>query len=282
MSIRYIDRNELFSALYQQVLQMNVRLGSDVKRTIEAAAEKEQGYGHSVLSHVLENIRIADLKNRPMCQDTGMVLCFAEIGENVKLNDGTFEVVINKAVEKGYNDGCFRKSVVQDPLKDRTNTGNNLPVMIHYKLVSGERVKISLLAKGFGSENCSALHMLKPTEGRQAVIDAVIASVTKAGGSPCPPTVLGIGIGGTMDIAARLSKEALLRELDDVHPDPWYAELEDDILNAVNATGIGPGGLGGSVTSLGVKIQTAATHIAGMPVAVTVNCWADRKGVVEL
>jgi fumarate hydratase subunit alpha len=170
---------------------------------------------------------------------------------------------------------------VADPLNGRKNTGNNLPAVIHHEMTKGADLKISLMLKGFGSENCSRLVMLKPTAGREEVINTIAEIVTSAGGSPCPPSILGIGIGGTMDYAAKLSKKALLRELDDTHTDPYYARLELDIYKRVNELGIGGGGLGGAITTLGVKVEKFATHIAGLPVAVSVNCWADRKTIVE-
>lgn len=205
-----------------------------------------------------------------------MVVGIIRIGDDVKI-EGNLRKAIYDGIEQAYEEGYFRKSVVGDPLKDRKNTGTNLPPVLHYDLVEGDKLEINLLSKGFGSENCSQIRMMKPTSTRQQVIDAVCEIIQTAGGAPCPPTVLGIGIGGTMDYAARLSKEALIRNLDDSHPDPWYADLEKDILAAVNNLGIGAGGLGGIISCLAVKIREFPTHIAGMPLAVTVNCWAERK-----
>jgi len=284
-----IERREIYTRLYEGIRRLNVYIPEDVQQAIRSAAGKESGPGKVVLQRILENIDLAEQKNRPVCQDTGMLVVLVTIGTGVVITGpepGTSEglfigSIIEEAAEAAYREGFFRKSVVSDPLKDRKNSGTNLPPVIHYELVPGERLEIALLPKGFGSENCSALHMLKPTAGKAEVVAAVVDSMRRAGGSPCPPTILGIGLGGTMEKAALLSKKALLREVNDRHPDPWYADLEDEILEAVNALGIGPGGLGGVTTSLAVKIEPWATHIAGLPVAITVNCWADRKVILS-
>lgn len=317
--MRQIDSRNIFKRIYEGIRKLNVVIPGDVRQALKRAAEREEGPGRQVLCRVLENMDLAEKQQRPVCQDTGMLLALVKIGTGVVISGGTTDddndddngddngdaagnatgkaisetaggttevptflgTIIEEAVEAAYRDGYFRKSVVRDPLKDRTNSGNNLPPVIHYEMVPGDGLEIALLAKGFGSENCSALHMLKPTAGKEEVIAAIVETVRKAGGSPCPPTVLGIGLGGTMEKAAILSKKALLRELPHRHPDPWYAALEDEILEAVNALGIGPGGLGGRTTSLGVKIEPWPTHIAGLPLAVTVNCWADRKMILS-
>lgn len=280
--MRVIKENEVYDALYQGVLKSGVILPDDVKKTILKSAKSEKGLSRTVLSRILENLDCAEKKCLPMCQDTGMVLLFVEIGRNISLGDLILDEIINKAIEDAYKDGSFRKSVVSDPLNGRVNTKNNLPPVIYYDFIPGDKLRITGVLKGFGSENCSKLFMLKPTEGREKVIEVVLDTISSAGGSPCPPTVLGIGIGGTMDYAAKLSKKALLRELDDINPDPYYKELEEEILAKVNDLGVGPGGLGGGVTSLGVKIEHFPTHIAGLPVAISVNCWADRKVKVEI
>jgi len=261
---------------------MHTKLPSDVQRAIECAEEAEPaGLGKRVLARIRENLAVSEEKRIPMCQDTGMLLMFVSLGEDIFIN-GSLNNILEEAAAAAYRDGYFRKSTVTDPLKERINSGDNLPVLIHYDYHPGKDLKIGILAKGFGSENCSRTYMLNPTQGQDAVIEAVTETIQLAGGKPCPPTVVGIGIGGTLDIAARLSKQALLRSLGDSNPDPYYAALEAEILKRINSLGIGPGGLGGGTTSLGVLIETAPTHIAGLPLAVTVNCWADRKGEVVL
>lgn len=279
--MRKINKEELYSKLYNGILKSGVILPDDVRDELVRNREVSSGPAKTVLKNIVENLHCAEKNSIPMCQDTGMVLLFVEIGREVDLNGINLEVLINQAVEDAYRDGSFRKSIVTDPLNGRVNSKNNLPPVVYYDFVDGDKVIIKGVLKGFGSENCSRIFMLKPTEGRERVVEVVQETISLAGGSPCPPTVLGIGIGGTMDYAAKLSKKALLRELDDTNPDPYYAELEKDILEAVNSLDIGPGGLGGGVTSLGVKIEHYPTHIAGLPVAISVNCWADRKVEVE-
>ncbi|MFW5726947.1 MAG: fumarate hydratase [Spirochaetia bacterium] len=290
--MREISRQDIFNRVYEGIRELNVRIPADVRQALTAASAAETGLGKKVLERILENIELAKDKQRPVCQDTGMLLAMITIGTGVRIageeiaphssSDRHFiGSIIEEATEAAYRDGFFRKSVVSDPLKQRTNSDTNLPPVLHYELVPGDGLEIALLAKGFGSENCSAIHMLKPTAGKEEVLAAVVDTVRRAGGSPCPPTVLGIGIGGTMEKAALLSKRALLRDLSASHPDPWYAELEAEILAAVNKLGIGPGGLGGRTTSLAVKVETYPTHIAGLPVAITVNCWADRKLILS-
>jgi len=276
-----IDKRDIYTALKAGIKETGVRLPEDVKKALKNAIEVETGPAEKVLRHISLNLETADRENMPMCQDTGMIVAFVEMGNDVEIKDAFIDDVINDAIKDSYEEAFFRKSVVADPLNGRKNTGNNLPAVIHHELTKGPDLKISLMLKGFGSENCSRLAMLKPTAGREEVINTIAEIVTSAGGSPCPPSILGIGIGGTMDYAAKLSKKALLRELDDINPDPYYAELERDIYKRVNELGIGGGGLGGAITTLGVKVEKFATHIAGLPVAVSVNCWADRKTIVE-
>ena len=279
--MREILCDRVTSEVKSALLTAGVVLPADVKTALEEASRRETGRASLVLGRCLENIDAAEDKGLPLCQDTGMVLFFCETGRDVRL-DGNLNSALEKAVEEAYDEGYFRKSVVSDPLKDRRNSGNNLPPVIYHEIVEGDGLKIHLLLKGFGSENCSRIHMLKPTCGREGVVEAVLNTVREAGGSPCPPIVVGIGLGGTMDKAAVLSKKALCRSLDSHHADPWYDDLERDLLRQINETGIGGGGLGGDVTALGVKIETYPTHIAGLPLAVTINCWADRKGEVNL
>lgn len=279
--MRIIKAADLENALVPLIKKAGIELPPDIEKALDQAVQMESGRASAVLNRCRENLKIAREKNMPFCQDTGMVLIFVDRGEDCRVEGGLIQA-LNRSVERAYNEAFFRKSVVLDPVKERKNSGNNLPPVIHERTVEGDKLQVRFLLKGFGSENCSRLYMLKPTEGRQGVIDAVVETMRQAGGSPCPPVVLGVGIGGTMDYAARLSKEALFRDLDASHPDPWYAELEKEMCQKVNELGIGGGGLGGDVTALGVKVAAYPTHIAGMPVAVSVNCWADRKGEVLL
>lgn len=280
--MKRIDDKALYEQVYKGILNAGVILPKDVSEKVIEHQRKEEGLSKTVLTNIVENLECAKKNCLPMCQDTGMVLLFVEIGLELDMKGFDLDSVLNRAVEDAYRDGSFRKSIVKDPLNGRVNSKNNLPAVIYYDFIKGDKLKVKGVLKGFGSENCSKVFMLKPTEGRAKVIDVVLETISSAGGSPCPPTVLGIGIGGTMDYAAKLSKKALLRELDDVNPDTYYKELEEEILEKVNSLNIGPGGLGGGVTSLGVKIEHFPTHIAGLPVAISVNCWADRKVKVEL
>ena len=277
-----IDSKEIYEALKAGIKETGVRLPGDVKRALKKAIKDETGPAEKVLRHISLNLETAEKENMPMCQDTGMVIVFIEMGHLVEIEKDLFiDDIINEAIKDAYDEAFFRKSVVIDPLNGRKNTGTNLPAVIHHEITKGSDLKISLMLKGFGSENCSRIQMLKPTDDREKVINTICEIVTSAGGSPCPPSILGIGIGGTMDYAAKLSKKALLRELDDTNEDPYYAQLERDIYTRVNELGIGGGGLGGAITTLGVKVEKYPTHIAGLPVAISINCWADRKAVVE-
>jgi fumarate hydratase subunit alpha len=281
-ALREIASLDIYQKLKKALLTMNVHLPSDVVAAIEEVEAAAEGAGKKVLGRVLENLGKAAAHSLPLCQDTGMLLLFVDAGADIHITGGELESTLCKAAEDAWKEGYFRASVVADPLKERKNSGTNLPPIIHYRRTEGSVLRIRCLAKGFGSENCSRIFMLKPTEGKEAVIAAVEETVRRAGGNPCPPVVLGVGIGGTMEYAGILSKRALLRKLDDKHPDPFYSELEQEILERINRLGIGPGGLGGGATALAVKVETCATHIAGLPVAVSVNCWADRKAEVIL
>lgn len=230
-----------------------------------------------VFEMIERNLALAKSNGLPMCQDTGMFDVFVDIGKDCPASLAEIETAIYKAAELAVDRSCYRRSVVAEPVYDRKNTGTNLPPLITWRPVEGEDLRISVLLKGFGSENCCSVRMLNPTGGEKAVIDGVLDIVRKAGGKPCPPVFLGVGIGGTMEHAAVLSKRALLREVGEPNPDPRYAELEHELLDAVQSLGIGAGGLGGSITALSVAVETSPTHIAGMPVAVSINCWADRK-----
>lgn len=231
----------------------------------------------SVFDMILKNLELAKTTGLPMCQDTGMFVVFVDIGKDCPLSFAEIESAIQQAARAAVEKSSYRRSVVAEPVFDRLNTKTNLPPLITWNPIEGEDLRISVLLKGFGSENCSSVRMLNPTGGEQAIVDAVLDIVAKAGGKPCPPIFLGIGIGGTMEYAAMLSKRALLREADSSNPDPRYAALEQKILDTVQTSRIGAGGLGGIITALSVAVETAPTHIAGMPVAVSVSCWADRK-----
>jgi len=276
--IKYLSGQEIYKKLYEGIKTMNVVLPDDVEKSLKHARKKESNQSAIlVLDAILNNIEIAREERLPVCQDTGLVLIFIEQGYQLMVQETSLNEIIFHAVENAYKDGYFRKSVVLDPLKNRVNTGNNLPPVIYHDMVPGHGLKISCLAKGFGSENYSKTFMLKPTQGENAVINVVKETMQIAGGNCCPPVILGVGIGGTMDWAAKMSKKALLRNINDYHQDLFYKNLEEKILRAVNSIGTGAGGLGGSTTALAVHIETGPTHIAGLPVAISVNCWAERK-----
>jgi fumarate hydratase subunit alpha len=265
-----------------------VRLSPDVLTCIKRGREEEARHASDVGSRtslavfdaILKNLEIADRKTLPMCQDTGMFVFFVDLGRSCPLAPKAIEQAINEGALDAVQQAYYRRSVVGDPLFRRKNTQDNLPAIINWNLVDGEGLVIRVLLKGFGSENCSSVRMLNPTGGPKAVIDAVCEIVSLAGGKPCPPIFLGVGIGGTMERSAYLSKRALLRDARLSHPDPAYAKLEEDILEAVQGLGIGGGGFGGKVTALHVAIEEEPTHIAGMPLSVSINCWADRKAEI--
>ncbi len=261
------------------VTKAGVLLPEDVSSALAEAyrAEGEGSVGKRVLGRILENLEAADACSLPLCQDTGMVLVFADIGTGVSADLANLNQAVEEGIVIAYRDNFFRKSIVKEPVFERENTGSNIPAVIYHTLVPGSDLTLHIVLKGFGSENCSALAMLNPTAGPEGVIEAVVRMVRDAGGKPCPPVVVGVGIGGTADRALQLSKRALLRDLTDRNPDNRYAHLEDQLLQAVNELHIGPGGLGGTVTALAVKTAAEATHIAGMPVGVSISCWADRK-----
>jgi len=274
--MREIRVEEIVEAVAQLCQEANYYLTSDVQKALQEALVKEESpQGKMALDCILANIQLARHRSMPLCQDTGMAVIFLEIGQEAILRGGIWEEAVNAGVRKGYQEGYLRKSVVKDPLL-RENTGDNTPAVIHYQLVSGDRVKITVAPKGFGSENMSALKMLKPAQGVQGVKDFVLQVVKEAGPNPCPPMVIGVGLGGTMEKAAFLAKKALLRPLDQRNPRKDLAELEEDLLVRINDLGLGPQGLGGRVTALGLSIETYPTHIAGLPVAVNINCHVAR------
>ena len=251
-------------------------LPSDVVAALEAAREREESeLGRDVLGRLLENARIAQEDAVPMCQDTGLAVVFVEMGEDVRITGGHLNEAIAEGVRRGYEAGYLRKSVVRSPL-DRMNTGDNTPPIIHTDLVPGDKLRISVAPKGAGSENMSRLKMLAPADGKRAILEFVRETVEHAGASACPPLVVGVGLGGTFEQCALLAKKALLRSLSDSSPDPVSAELERELLEAVNATGIGPMAVGGRITALSVKVEVAPCHIASLPVAVNLQCHAAR------
>ena len=262
--------------------ETNFFLGEDVCRRISLCREQEDWpVAGDILEKIEENIRIAGEERLPLCQDTGMACVFLEVGQDVHLTGGNLEDAVNEGVRKGYTEGFLRKSIVADPIR-RGNTGDNTPAHIHYEIVPGDRVKVILAPKGFGSENMSRIKMFPPSAGAEGVKDFIVQCVEEAGANPCPPIVVGVGIGGTFDRAALMAKQALLVPLEEPHPDEFYAAMEEELLERINRLGIGPQGFGGRTTALAVKIKTFPTHIAGMPVAVNINCHVSRHGEVVL
>ncbi len=280
--IREINVSEITAAIKEMCIQANHFLSPDMDKALKAAtANEESPLGKKILNQLQENLKIAGEDMIPICQDTGMAVFFIEIGQDVHFTGGVLEDAINEGVREGYTDGYLRKSVVKDPLI-RENTKDNTPAVIHYSIVSGEKVKITFAPKGFGSENMSRVFMLKPADGIEGVKNAILTAVSDAGPNACPPMVVGVGVGGTFEKCAIMAKKALTREAG-THSDIEYvAELEKEMLEKINNLGIGPGGLGGSTTALAVNINTYPTHIAGLPVAVNICCHVNRHVVKEL
>jgi fumarate hydratase subunit alpha len=258
-------------------IQAACDLGEDMETLLRGAIIKEESeFGKYALQQILDNAELARKEMVPMCQDTGIAVVFVELGQDVHIVGGSLEEAINEGVRRGYTEGYLRKSIVKDPVFARKNTGDNTPAVIHLELIPGDRLKIMVAPKGGGSENMGALKMLKPAEGLGGVKDFVVKTVKEAGGNPCPPIVVGVGIGGTMEKATILAKKALTRKAGEPNQDPDYAKLEQDLLGQINRLGIGPQGFGGKVTALAVHIETYPTHLATMPVAVNINCHASR------
>lgn len=277
--MRIINSNEITETVKNMCIKANCHINSDIKHALKRRAETEKSdISQGILKNLLKNADIADRKEVPICQDTGMAVFFIEIGKEVFVEGRSITDAVNKGVAEGYTEGYLRKSVVADPIK-RVNTGDNTPAVIHYDFTEGDKIKITFAPKGFGSENKSALKMLNPSDGIDCVIDFVIDTVRKAGANPCPPMVIGVGIGGTMDKAAQISKKALTRDITCPNSNPFYANLEKTLLEKINKLGIGPQGMGGTTTALAVNVETYPTHIAGLPVAVNVNCHATRHAV---
>lgn len=280
--MRTLDVSELTKVVRDMCIEANVDLAPDVTSALNTfLLTEESPIGKQILTDLIDNVSIAKEKRMPICQDTGMAVLFVEIGQDVHFTGGLVEEALNEGVRQGYRDGFLRKSVVADPLR-RVNTKDNTPAIIHYQMTAGEQVKITFAPKGFGSENMSRSKMLMPSDGRQGVVDFVIETADLAGPNACPPIVVGIGIGGTLEKAALLAKKACSREIGTVNPDPYYEALEAELLEKVNALGIGPQGLGGSTTALAVHAEVFPTHIAGLPVVVNINCHAARHLSVVL
>ncbi len=273
--MREISARQVTETVKRLCIEANYHLPKDVKERItECRACEDWDAAAGVLDRIIENYGIADAKDMPVCQDTGMACVFLEIGQEVHVS-GDLEAAIHEGVRQGYAEGYLRKSVVRDPVR-RGNTGDNTPAMIYYDIRPGDQMKITVAPKGFGSENMSQVGMLRPSDGLEGIKNFILKVVEDAGPNPCPPIVVGVGIGGTFDKAALLAKKALMRPLDVPNEDPYYADLEREMLERINALGIGPQGLGGRTTALGVNVETMPTHIAGMPVAVNINCHVTR------
>lgn len=277
-----IHTEEIVSNIRQMCIEANHMLTPDMQKALECAVTDEKSpIGQKVLGQLQDNLQIAQEDTIPICQDTGMAVVFLEIGQDVHFEGGSLTDAINEGVRQGYVDGYLRKSVVKDPLI-RENTKDNTPAVIHYDLVPGDKVKITVAPKGFGSENMSRIFMLKPADGIEGVKNAILTAVKDAGPNACPPMVVGVGIGGTFEKCALLAKKALTRPVDERSSIPYVKELEEEMLATINRLGIGPGGLGGSTTALAVNIDTYPTHIAGLPVAVNICCHVNRHCVREL
>ncbi len=273
--MREICASQITETVKRLCIEANCHLTSDMKECIRCShAAETWPQAKEILERIIENYEIADEKDQPICQDTGVACVFLKIGQEVHIN-GDLTEAVNEGVRQGYCEGYLRKSVVRDPL-NRVNTGDNTPAMLYVELVPGDRVEITVAPKGFGSENMSKIAMLRPSDGLQGVKDFVVKTVEEAGPNPCPPIVVGVGIGGTFDKAAYMAKKALLRSVDEHNADPFYADLEKELLELINALGIGPQGFGGKTTALAVNIETFPTHIAGLPVAVNINCHVTR------
>lgn len=280
--MKEINVSEIIKAVRKLCIDANYYLGNDVKNALINARDKEEwAIAQGILDKIIANAKIAENEDMPMCQDTGMACVFVELGQDVHIVGGNLEEAINEGIRRGYGDGFLRKSVVKDPL-DRVNTKDNTPGVIYYNVVPGDKLKITVAPKGFGSENMSQLKMLKPSDGLQGVKDFVLKVVKEAGPNPCPPIIVGVGIGGTFDKAANLAKKALIRPVEIRNSNPFYEELEKELLELINNLGIGPQGFGGRSTALAVNVESYPTHIAGLPVAVNINCHATRHAEVEL
>ncbi|NLI97523.1 fumarate hydratase [bacterium] len=281
--VREFNVSDIIEPVRQLCIEANTVLPEDVKRyLLDAAKSEESPVGREILAQITENIDIACKEKLPICQDTGVAVLFVELGQDVCLVGGNFTDAINEGVRRGYTDGYLRKSIVDDPAGARVNTKDNTPAIIHLDLVPGDKIKLTIAPKGGGSENMSTVKMMKPAEGLEGIKKFVVDWVHQAGGNPCPPVIVGIGIGGNFEHVAYLAKKALLRDIGSHNPNKRYADAEQEILDAINKTGVGPMGLGGRVTALAVMIETHPCHIASMPVAININCHAARHKTVIL
>lgn len=277
--MRIVQTSVITENIKEMCIEANHYLSKDMKAVLDQAVENEKAsLGKQILNQLEENLRIAAEDMIPICQDTGMAVIFLEIGQDIHFEGSLLEDAVNEGVRQGYEEGFLRKSVVKDPLI-RENTKDNTPAVIHYEIVSGDKVKITVAPKGFGSENMSRIFMLKPADGIEGVKEAILTAVKEAGPNACPPMVIGVGIGGTFEKCAWMAKKALTRPVDEHSPIPYIKEMEEELLHRINKTGIGPGGLGGSTTAFAVNINTYPTHIAGLPVAVNICCHVNRHAV---
>ena len=274
--MRKVDVSEITKNVKEMCIEANHFLSEDMKKVFEQAVQKEKApLGRQVLNQLKENLEIAGAEMIPICQDTGMAVIFMKVGQEVHFEGGNLTEAVNEGVRQGYVDGYLRKSVVKDPIY-RDNTKDNTPAVIHYEIVEGDQVDITVAPKGFGSENMSRIFMLEPADGIEGVKESILTAVKDAGPNACPPMVIGVGIGGTFEKCAVMAKHALTRDLEEESPVPYVRELEKEMLKKINSLGIGPGGLGGTVTALAVNIETYPTHIAGFPMAVNICCHVNR------
>lgn len=281
--MKEIPVQKIIDTVEKLAIEASCNLGEDVEALIKKGLKNEESeFGKYIIEQILDNVSLSRRETVAMCQDTGVAVIFVELGQDVHIVGGSFQDAVNEGVRRGYEKGFLRKSVVEDPLFIRKNTGDNTPAVIHTEVVPGDKLRIMLVPKGAGSENMGALKMLTPSQGIQGVKDFVVKTVIDAGGNPCPPIIVGVGIGGTMEKATLLAKKALTRKAGEAHPNPDYASLEIEILEIINRSGIGPQGLGGKVTALAVHIEEYPTHIATMPVAVNINCHASRHAEAEI
>lgn len=280
--MRTVNVSEITRNIKEMCMEANHYLSKDMETVMKKAQETEKSpLGKKILNQLSENLKIASEDMIPICQDTGMAVIFLEIGQDVHLEGGNITDAVNEGVRQGYEEGFLRKSVVRDPI-DRVNTKDNTPAVIHYDIVEGEKVKITVAPKGFGSENMSRIFMLKPADGIEGVKEAVLTAVKDAGPNACPPMVVGVGIGGTFEKCALMAKQALTREAGSHSSIPYVKEMEEELLEKINKLGIGPGGLGGTTTAFAVNINTYPTHIAGLPVAVNICCHVNRHAIREI
>lgn len=274
--MREVSVSEITKNIREMCIEANHFLSPDMKRVFDEAVSREESpLGKQILNQLEENLRIAGEDMIPICQDTGMAVVFLKAGQEVHFTGGSLTEAVNEGVRQGYTEGFLRKSVVQDPI-ERVNTGDNTPAILHYEIVEGDQVEITVAPKGFGSENMSRVFMLKPADGIEGVKEAILTAVRDAGPNACPPMVVGVGIGGTFEKCALMAKHALTRDLSEESPAPYVRELEKEMLERINGLGIGPGGLGGRITAFAVNIETYPTHIAGLPVAVNICCHVNR------